>query len=56
MKGVWKMDTYNEEKIAFNDTVDYSGGTYDLVSKIAYLIGVPKNIFDKKTSSTFKLI
>lgn len=48
MKGVQKMDIYNEEKIVFNDTVDYSGGTYDLVSKIAYLIGVPKNIFENE--------
>lgn len=41
------MDTNNiSEPMHENDNALFSHSTYELVSKVAYLIGVPKRIFD----------
>ena len=44
------MYTLDEEERAsfYGEKPDYSGGTYELISKVAYLIGVPKNIFENE--------
>lgn len=47
MENVNIYDSYDGENASFyKEKPDYSGGTYDLVSKIAYLIGVSKTIFE----------
>ena len=45
------MDTYLDEYVPIYEDIDeeqarYKDSTYDIVSKVAYLIGVPKRIFE----------
>ena len=48
------METYTEELDQENDYYEederilYKDSTYDIVSKVAYLIGVPKHIFENE--------
>lgn len=48
------MDTYTEDLIETNEYFEederilYKDSTYDIVSKVAYLIGVPKHIFENE--------
>lgn len=48
------METYTEELIAEyeyyeeDERIQYKDSTYDIVSKVAYLIGVPKRIFENE--------
>ena len=48
------METYTEELIAEyeyyeeDERIQYKDSTYDIVSKVAYLIGVPKQIFENE--------
>ena len=48
------METYTEELGQENDYYEederilYKDSTYDIVSKVAYLIGVPKHIFENE--------
>ena len=48
------METYTEELGQENDYYEederilYKDSTYDIVSKVAYLIGVPKQIFENE--------
>jgi hypothetical protein len=48
------METYNDEIIQPSNTFEederllYKDSTYDIVSKVAYLIGVPKQIFENE--------
>ena len=48
MESLEIYDTYDDAAQFYEERPDYSGGTYELVSKIAYLIGVSKNIFDNE--------
>ena len=48
------METYTEELIEEyeyyeeDERIQYKDSTYDIVSKVAYLIGVPKKIFENE--------
>ena len=48
------METYTEELIETyeyfeeDQRVQYKDSTYDIISKVAYLIGVPKSIFENE--------
>lgn len=48
------MDTYTEDLIETyelyeeDERILYKDSTYDIISKVAYLIGVPKNIFENE--------
>lgn len=48
MESLEIYDTYDDAAQFYEERPDYSGGAYELVSKIAYLIGVSKNIFDNE--------
>ncbi len=38
----------DEETVGADDMIQYKDSTYEIVSKIAYLIGVPRRIFDNE--------
>ena len=46
------MDVQNQEPLANmtsnEDKVTYRDSTYEIVSKVAYLLGVPKRIFENE--------
>lgn len=47
------MDVQNQEPLANmtsnEDKVTYRDSTYEIVSKVAYLLGVPKRIFENES-------
>ena len=52
MKGTTIMETYTEEIVTYEEFEDerirYKDSTYDIISKVAYLIGVPKRVFENE--------
>lgn len=52
MKGKIDMQAYTEETVAYEEFEDerirYKDSTFEIISKIAYLIGIPKRVFENE--------